>query len=248
MLFSICFIIVFIYLIVIAWFNSGFNKVEDFKLQDLKPKTKFSVIIPFRNEAKSLPFLLKSIQDLNYPTSYFEIILVDDDSDDNSLEKINTFVKKLRQAKCNFKITKNKRTSHSPKKDAINSAITIAKHNWVVTTDADCILPKYWLDSFDEFIQTNNTIAVAGPVKFTGLSSFFTRFQILDALSLQGVTIGSFGINKLFMCNGANFVYSKKAFEQVNGFDDNTAIASGDDVFLLQKFLKKNGSRLFILT
>ena len=247
MLFSICFIIVIIYLILIAWFNSGFNKVEDFKLQDLKPKTKFSVIIPFRNEAKNLPVLLKSIQGLNYPNSHFEIILVNDNSDDNSLEIINKFTRTLRQAQCDIKIIDNKRTTNSPKKDAVTSAVKTAKTDWIVTTDADCVLPKYWLDSFDEFIQTNKAIAIAGPVKFTGLSSFFTRFQILDALSLQGVTIGSFGVNKPFMCNGANFVYSKKAFEQVNGFDDNATIASGDDVFLLQKFFKKDNSEVHFL-
>ncbi|ARV10058.1 glycosyltransferase [Winogradskyella sp. PC-19] len=247
MLFSICFIIVFTYLVIIAWFNSGFNKVEDFKLQDLKPKTKFSVIIPFRNEAKNLPVLLKSIQGLNYPNSHFEIILVNDNSDDNSLEIINKFTSTLRQAQCDIKIIDNKRTTNSPKKDAVTSAVKTAKTDWIVTTDADCVLPKYWLDSFDEFIQTNKAIAIAGPVKFTGLSSFFTRFQILDALSLQGVTIGSFGVNKPFMCNGANFVYSKKAFEQVNGFDDNATIASGDDVFLLQKFFKKDNSEVHFL-
>ena len=108
MLFSICFIIVFTYLVIIAWFNSGFNKVEDFKLQDLKPKTKFSVIIPFRNEAKNLPVLLKSIQGLNYPNSHFEIILVNDNSDDNSLEIINKFTSTLRQAQCDIKIIDNK--------------------------------------------------------------------------------------------------------------------------------------------
>ena len=37
------------------------------------------------------------------------------------------------------------------------------------------------------------------------------------------------------MCNGANFAYKKSLFESLNGFDGNNKIASGDDVFLLQK-------------
>ena len=65
MLASICIIIVLIYLILISWLNNGFNKIKDFTLQDLEPKTKFSVIIPFRNEAENLPILLKSIENLN---------------------------------------------------------------------------------------------------------------------------------------------------------------------------------------
>jgi hypothetical protein len=54
-------------------------------------------------------------------------------------------------------------------------------------------------------------------------------------LSLQGATIGSFGIGKGFMCNGANLAYKKSLFQELNGFQGNDTIASGDDVFLLQK-------------
>jgi hypothetical protein len=53
--------------------------------------------------------------------------------------------------------------------------------------------------------------------------------------ALQGATIGSFGLGLGFMCNGANFAYKKSLFESLGGFAGNKNIASGDDVFLLQK-------------
>jgi len=61
---------------------------------------------------------------------------------------------------------------------------------------------------------------------------------------LQGITIGSFGhrdsfLGKPFLCNGANLCYDKEGFEAVNGFDGNEHIASGDDVFLLQKMMER---------
>ena len=248
MLASICIIIVLTYLILISWLNNGFNKIKDFTLQDLEPRTKFSVIIPFRNEAENLPILLKSIENLNYPNSHFEVILVDDESEDASLKVIEIFRQKTRNnSSQHIKIIKNHRTSNSPKKDAIATAIKIVKYDWIITTDADCVLSKYWLDSYDEFIQSHKASAIAGPVKFTGFSSFFTRFQILDTLSLQGATIGSFGIKKPLMCNGANFAYSKNGFEQVNGYEGNDNIASGDDVFLLQKLLEKDNLKVYFL-
>lgn len=260
-------IIVIIYLLLIGWLNYGFNTVENFKLQDLKPKTTFSIIIPFRNEAKALPALLDSILKLNYDVSKFEIILVDDASDDNSVEVIKKYISlklsKKRFVKAqydiktiastslseqpNISIVKNKRSSNSPKKDAISTAISQAKNDWIITTDADCILPKYWLDCYDEFIQMHDTIAVAGPVKFVGKSSFFNRFQIIDALSLQGATVGSFGIKKPILCNGANFGYKKSIFNSVNGFQNNDTIASGDDIFLLEKFLKHHKNKVHYL-
>ena len=206
-----------VYLLLIGSFILGFDRVKDFELSDLTPKTRFSIIITFRNEEKNLPALLQSISTLNYPKDYFEIIFVDDESDDN------------------IKIIKNIRTSNSPKKDAITLAISQATFDWIVTTDADSILPKYWLDSFDEFIQEQQPDMIVAPITYANVKGFLQNFQLLDVLSLQGATIGGFGIKKPFLCNGANLAYKKQLFKTLNGFQGNSEIASGDDVFLLEK-------------
>lgn len=242
--------ITILYLILIGGFIWGFDKVSVFKLEDKPAKTKFSIIIPFRNEAKNLPDLLKSIKTLNYPNHLFEIIFVDDDSNDSSVEIIQKTLdasKQKQNTRISIQITSNNRKTNSPKKDAITSAIAKAKFNWIVTTDADCQLPKFWLDSFDEYIQKNNALCIAAPVTYTATNSFLNNFQILDILSLQGATIGGFGINKPFMCNGANFAYKKSIFIQVNGFNGNSDIASGDDIFLLEKVKKKHPKQLHYL-
>ena len=252
MISTVAIIIILLYLLLIGLFTYGFDKVDHFTLQDLKPKTKFSIIIPFRNEAENLPKLLASISKLNYPKSMFEVILVDDDSDDDSVSVIKNilhtkFSKKNFTLIENIRIIKNERTSNSPKKDAITSAINVSKFNWVITTDADCVLPKYWLDTFDEYIQAKKPISLVGPVVYHNTNSFFNRFQTLDFLSLQGVTIGGFGIKQPFMCNGANFAYLKSAFNNLSGFSGNTNIASGDDIFLLEKLIKHNIEKVHYL-
>jgi cellulose synthase/poly-beta-1,6-N-acetylglucosamine synthase-like glycosyltransferase len=76
---------------------------------------------------------------------------------------------------------------------------------------------------------------IAGAVTYDCEDSFLHHFQQLDLASLQGATIGSFGLRKGFICNGANFAYTKSLFETLKGFQGNDRIASGDDVFLLQK-------------
>ncbi|GAA4804883.1 glycosyltransferase [Litoribaculum gwangyangense] len=233
-------IITVLYLFLIGSFVFGFDKVHLFKLSDIQPKTKFSVIIPFRNEAENLPSLLESIKNLNYPKQLFEVFLVDDESDDNSLEIII-------KSGVDVITIPNKRETHSPKKDAISNTIKYAKNEWIVTTDADCVLPKYWLDSFDEFIQIKDVVCVVAPVILTNQNSFLNRFQLLDMLSLQGTTMGGFGIKKPFLCNGANFVYKKDVFNKLNGFEGNTNIASGDDIFLLERVLKTYPKQLHYL-
>jgi biofilm PGA synthesis N-glycosyltransferase PgaC len=249
--------VIIIYLLLIGLLIYGFDKVKLFQLQDLPAKTKFSIVIPFRNEAKNLPRLLASISKLNYPKSLFEIILVDDDSSDESVLIIEPFISKRpfdkvhtegrQKTQADSRVLQNKRYSNSPKKDAITTAIAVSKFDWIITTDADCILPTYWLDVFDECIQTKHTDCIVAPVTYHGENSFFNRFQILDFLSLQGATIGGFGIHKPFMCNGANFGYRKSAFKALNGFEGNSDIASGDDIFLLEKFIQKNSRNVHYL-
>lgn len=233
-------LIILAYLFLIGSFVWGFGKVKPFYLRNLPAKTTFSVIIPFRNEADNLPELLKSIKGLKYPKHLFEIIFVDDDSNDDSVEvikkELGTFSSEV-NIQLEVKIIKNERHSNAPKKDAITAAIKQAKNDWIITTDGDCVLPKYWLDSFDEFIQQTYSKCIVAPVTYLDVNSFLKRFQLLDVLSLQGSTMGSFGIKKPFMCNGANFGYKKSAFAALNGFEGNTHIASGDDIFFLEKVI-----------
>lgn len=219
-----------IYIISIGSLIHGFFKVKNYQNKGLSPKTSFTIIVPFRNEAENLPNLLNSFSNLNYPTDLFEVILVDD----NSKEKFQ-----ILNSKFQISIVDNVRNSNSPKKDAITTAMQHVKTNWVITTDADCIVPENWLLTFDNYIQENKVSMLAGAVSYECENSFLHHFQQLDLTSLQGATIGSFGLGKGFMCNGANFAYTKALFESLNGFDGNDKIASGDDVFLLQKAIEK---------
>lgn len=229
-------VITLCYLIIIGAFVYGFNKVKDFKLEKLFPKTRFSIVIPFRNEASNLPELLQSLINLEYPKDLFEIIFIDDESTDNSIEIVNAFIT---TEDSNTIVIRNKRITNSPKKDAITKAISVANNDWIITTDADCILPKYWLSSFDEFIQKTNAKCIVAPVCYETHSKLIAQFQLLNILCLQGATIGGFGIDKPFLCNGANFAYTKGLFIELDGFNGNSDIASGDDIFFMEKALQK---------
>ena len=235
-------IIIFgLYAILIFSFAIGFVRLKEFKLKNSTSKTKFSIIIPFRNEAKNLPKLLQSILKLEYTNELCEFIFVDDDSTDNSREIIDSF------PNLNITVINNNRISNSPKKNAITTAIQHAKYDWIITTDADCLLPKNWLNIFDSFIQLNNPKMVVAPVNYHTKNSFLHRFQLLNFMSMQGTTIGGFGIDFPFMCNGANLAYKKEDFIKLNGFEGNNHIASGDDVFLFEKFKKSSPDNVWFL-
>lgn len=241
----IFFLILGVYVVFILQLFFGFDKVKTFIKTDEKPTTTFSIIVPFRNEEKNLPKLLQSISNLNYPKELFEIIMVDDFSADAS-ERV--YIKwRMENGLIETTLLENLRLSNSPKKDAISRAIPILKHEWVVTTDADCIVKKDWLLTLDNFIQKKDAEMIVGAVIYKTKNNWFHQFQQMDLLSLQGTTIGSFGIGKPFMCNGANFAYAKKLFNEIGGFGGNNKMASGDDVFLLQKALKNHADKVHYL-
>ena len=230
-------IILIIYIVLIAQLILGFGKVKTFERTNAEPKTSFSIVVPFLNEEKNLRKLLRSISDLNYPKELFELIMVDDFSKDQSERVYINW--RMENNKIETTLLENLRLSNSPKKDAITRSIPIVKKDWVLTTDADCVVNENWLLTLDQFIQQSKAEMVVGAVVYKTKNNWFHWFQQLDLLSLQGTTIGSFGIGKPFMCNGANFAYTKHFFTELGGFGGINDRASGDDVMLLQKAVLK---------
>lgn len=233
-----------LYLGSMTWILIGLMKHPYFRSKRSNPKIKFSLIIPFRNEAENLPRLLTSLRKLNYPTSHFEILFVNDDSEDASQEII---LAGLADTAISYQLFQNERYSNSPKKDAISLAIKKAEYNWIVTTDADCRVPRIWLQYLSEFIVTNKPKMVCGPVLFETDATLLRQFQFWDGLSLQAATIAGFGWKWPILSNAANLAFKRNAFFEVNGFEGNNHLASGDDVFLMEKLLKLYPQRVHYL-
>ena len=226
------------YFFLILFLTKGFDKLESPGIDYSDSETNFSILVPFRNEEMGLPRLLKSINSLDYHPDKFEIILIDDDSNDNSSSIVELF--KEQHPELNIVMITKTGNSTSPKKEALDQGIKLAAHPWIITTDADCIVPKNWLNAFDHFIRQKSPKMIVAPVSYKAEVGFIHKFQAIDFLSLQGTTMGIFGQKnhgfvQPFLCNGANLCYQKESFFQVNGFRGNEHIASGDDVFLLEK-------------
>ncbi|MCL4279634.1 MAG: glycosyltransferase, partial [Ignavibacteriaceae bacterium] len=100
------------------------------------PREFVSVIIPFRNESENILASLKSIESQLYPIEKFEVIYVNDSSEDNSMEILKENIKKI-----NIKIISvpNEYSINAHKKRAVRFGIENAKGDIIVTTDADCI-------------------------------------------------------------------------------------------------------------
>jgi len=234
LLISICLLIP--YTVLLLLYKSWWKKLAFTKPSaGFQPTTSFSILIPARNEEKNIAACLQSIQQLNYPAHLFEVIVMDDFSDDATVATAKQFagvnVLQLKDA------VKEKINSY--KKKAIKIGVEKAIGTYIVTTDADCTVPANWLLNFALIIEQQPTVFIAAPVAMKEESSFIKLFQSLDFLSLQGITGASVAAGFHSMCNGANLCYSKEAFYTVNGFKDVDHIASGDDMLLMYKLYKQ---------
>ena len=212
-----------------------------------------SIIIAARNEEKNIGDCIRSIIDQNYPPNKFEIIVTDDHSTDATVSVIKSFRKENIRVVHLSDFVENKKLN-SYKKKSIETALQFAKGELIVTTDADCVAPKKWLETLVAFQKEKNALFVALLVAFKNPSrndSFFKRFfkifQSLDFMTLQGITGASVHQKFLNMCNGANLAYEKSAFYEVNGFEGIDEIASGDDMLLMHKIQKRFPGGIFFL-
>ncbi|NJB82831.1 glycosyltransferase [Wenyingzhuangia aestuarii] len=235
-------IVIFLYSCLILSFVFGLIFLPKSKIDLAIPKQKFSILIPFRNEADNLETLLKSIEQLNYAPNDFEVILINDASSDKSVSIIKNWQEKIP----NLLLLENRRTSNSPKKDALQVGIKVAKHSWILTTDADCQLPINWLHCYNTTIHKKKSLFIAGPITLAIKKGFVHQYQLFDSLSLIGTTMGSFGLQKPMMCNAANMGFDKNSYLQIHN-NNSFNIASGDDIFTLESFVKNNSNKVHYL-
>jgi len=194
-----------------------------------------SIIVPFRNESENILACLKSLSGQNYPKNKFEIIFVNDSSDDDSLQKLLNTGKEENVIVLNIP---DEFIENSNKKRAVKFGIEKSMGEIIVTTDADCVHSKNWLYSLLQCMD-KQTGFVSGPVVFEEDSSLFSKLQKLEFAGLVLTGAGLIGINKPAICNAANIAYRKKIFYEVNGFNDKNKLSSGDDEILMQKIWGK---------
>ena len=242
------FVLIFIlYAMLIFFYRRNWQQMPLVEVEkNYEPRTTVSVIIAARNEAKNIANCLFSVLGQNYPPHLFEVIVVDDHSEDNTVEIVKHLSNIYSHLSCiALKITDENVVAY--KKKAVETGIKAAKGKLIVTTDADCMAPENWLKNMAAFYENKKAVFIAAPVVMAPGKGLVKIFQSLDFLSLQGITGASVFAQFHTMCNGANLAYEKKVFEEVNGFEGVFHIASGDDMLLMHKiYLKHPGSVYYL--
>lgn len=227
-----------LYLIYILAFTFGlYNLKEKFLTFNNKNNVKVSVLIAARNEEKNIGNLLKSLYNQTFSKELFEVIIIDDHSEDETISVVENFLKEHKDI--NLKFFKAEKEG---KKHAISQALHLAENELILVTDADCFLKETWIESIVNFYKEENCKMILAPVLLSPAETFFEKIQVLEHLSLIGSTAGSAAIGFPVMCNGANMAYERLAALEVEKQRKDFNIPSGDDMFLMEYFIKNYGA------
>lgn len=229
-LFGIAFLLLIFQLSIYSALNKLFRlkKIEQIELE-------ISVVIAAKNEAANIANLITSLVNQNYSKDKFEVIIVDDNSTDNTAETASKLANNLN----NYTVVKADNKIFKGKKGALDVGIKIAKNPYILITDADCEPKADWVKSFANEFENNNDF-LFGIAPFRDTNSFpnlITRFENLRA------NIIVFAFAKLglpYSAAARSFGFSKKAFNNISGYKNTTETLSGDDDLLLREAIKNN--------
>ncbi|MDN5202926.1 glycosyltransferase [Fulvivirgaceae bacterium BMA10] len=212
--------------------------------QNNSHSTAVSIIIPVRNEEENILDLLSDIGNQEYPKDLIEVIVVDDNSEDATVDIIQK-----NQDQFDFSLQLIEQKDEKPfngshKKRSITQGVQLAKGELIFNTDGDCRFKVGWIRDTVRLFRLGGYSFISGPVTFFRSKNLFEKLQTMEFSGLIGAGAASLNLGFPNMCNGANLAYTKKVFQEVNGFEGYEQLPSGDDEFLMQKIYKISPSKV----
>jgi len=205
------------------------------KIENTTNLPSVSVIICARNEEDNLFKNLPIILEQDYPN--FEVIVVNDQSQDDSMHIIKAYKKKYPFVKY-IGLEKNKHR-HFGKKLPLTIGIKGAKNELIIVTDADCQpTSKQWLKQMAKN-YTDEKELVLGYSPYSKEKGFLNMLIRFDTTAIA-ITYLSFAKTALtYMGVGRNMAYAKATFENNGGFKNHYQIASGDDDLFVKEIANR---------
>jgi len=192
---------------------------------------KISVIVPAYNAAETISTLLKSLSNQSFKD--FEVIVVDDCSQDNTSHIVQTFPYSLIQLSEN----------HGPAY-CRNAGAGSAKGEILVFTDSDCLAAHTWLENIHKNYLQNDFAALMGRLVL------MPSTLLGDSISALGFPAGgSIGFEKIWKVDQKGFTDSlsscncavrKDIFDKIGGFDESFPYPGGEDSLLAYDLRRLN--------
>lgn len=223
-----------LYSLVIIWITIFFNVIlviggYIYYLKTLKMEMKkeleeypfVSVMVPAHNEGIVIEKTVKSLLELEYPEDKYEIIVINDNSSDNSKEILSEIQKKNPNRNL-IVINTDNITGGKGKSNALNIGFNKSKGKFLVIYDADNTPEKKALKYLIQTILEDEKLgAVIGKFRCRNRKkNLLTKFINIETLTFQWMAqAGRWQLFNLCTIPGTNFVIRRSLIEEMGGWD-----------------------------
>jgi cellulose synthase/poly-beta-1,6-N-acetylglucosamine synthase-like glycosyltransferase len=173
----------------------------------------------------------------SYPR--YEVIIVNDGPDPEITKLLEAHAQSPGLKHIRFDATQKKIPG---KKAPLSFGIHAARYEWILLTDADCMVHTDWIQTMMHHIQDGEIVLGYGP--HTTRSTFLNVIQRFDNVLIAMQYLGAALRRTAFMSVGRNLLYRKSLFMKAEGFQKHAHLASGDDDLLLQEIATTNNTAI----
>lgn len=208
-------------------------KLKKHLLEKQDSEISISIVIAAKNENVNIKSLINSINEVDFPKTQFEVIIVDDNSNDNTLETAKSYSDSLP----NFFIYSLKEKELPGKKGALEYGISKTKYPYILITDADCLVSKGWLKNYALKFKEGYDF-LFGIAPFIKEDNLINNISCFENLRSSILTFAAANIGFSYSAAARNFGFNKLSFYKIAGYRNTTETLSGDDDLLLREAVK----------
>ncbi len=198
--------------------------------------TKISIIIPAKNEASILKDSINSLKRLDYPEQNFEVIIVDDQSSDNTYKLASRMI----GTKNHFRIIRANNKTLPGKRGALLRGIEESKYPFIMMTDADCLPCPGWLNAASALFEQGYEFILGPAPLIRQQNNFISSVSCMDNLKNHFLSFSLASLGLPYTAAARNMGISKEAFFKIGGYTNTQDTVSGDDDLLLREAVKNN--------
>lgn len=201
-------------------------------------KPEVSIVVPTYNESSIICFKLENLSKLKYPKDLMQIIVVDSDSNDQTVSIVNKFVKQHPRIKIQILIESERKG----KSTALNFALKRCEGDVVIISDADCFWPSDILNKALPFLADRNVGAISGPkILLNPEQSWITKTEDAYLNSANLIKLGESKIGSTLLFEGGFSAYKKEVIEAFDPYN-----TGSDDSGTIIKIVEKHARAMLV--
>ncbi len=206
-------VIAFIYAGQTLWLRRGLGKVSGLSRPENDEPT-VAVIVAARDEELYIADCMQSLIELDYPASKLEIVIVNDGSSDRTREIAESFTG--RHPGIKVVTTRPGRDNLRGKTNAVAQGIEACRGEFLMFTDADCVVPREWVR--ETVASFDARVGIVGGFTMLKAQTLFEGLQALDWVYLFSLSSAMAGRRLPLTVIGNNLSVRRSAYAATGGF------------------------------